>query len=501
VSTGKATVVKDTAASFVSTLIAQVFAFALGIYIRRVLGPESMGVWALLQVVVAYVAYTNLGIVNAVARQIPMMRGKGAPEETLQKTRNAGYTYLTFATIVTSAAVLGYAFWKRAELSAPLFFGLVTVAGVTFLERGNNYWVQLLYAEKKFIFASRYKIYSTLVNAALVLSLTGLYHLYGFYGATLLSFLFNRVYLRWKSRIGFCIEWRLGEIKKLLSFGVPLWGLGFVTALFNSLDKLCIGKLLGMKSLGVYSLATLAGGYLFMFPNMFQAVLVPRTFERFGDDKDKGGREKYSLVPGRLMVVYFSLGIGAIAILSGPFCRALLPAYTDGLPALKALLYAYCFMALTQQMGHILLGCNRHLWMIPVFAGVGGLVVTAASRATADAHGLFYIAIVMAAGQLACYVFSAFFALSKVYNAHEAALQLFMNILPLAVSALVLFFLSRWGLDDGSPARTLLASALYLGLLAAFLLTVEKSWGILRMTREAFSSLRPAPAVAEAGEL
>lgn len=314
-------VLKDTASYAGATWIIQNISFLLAIFIRRILGPEAMGIWILLQVFLNYAAYGNLGMLNAVCREIPILEGRGGEKEKIERIKNAGYTYIMIVAVLTSLLiVLGVFIWK-AKLSNDLFYGFLTIAAVNLLQRLNNYSIQISHVEKKFIFISKFKIYSALVNALLVIILSWTYHLYGFYMATILSYVFNIIYLDWIGNLRFKIVSAKKEIIDLIKFGAPFIVLSFVVTVLNSIDKISIGKFLGLEALGIYSIAILAGSYIFMLPNVFQIVLYPRTLEKFGNSTDIEGKMTYSTVPGKIMSLYFALCIGLIWLTAPTFCK------------------------------------------------------------------------------------------------------------------------------------------------------------------------------------
>ena len=491
----KRKIAKDTLFFSGSSLFSQTIAFGLAIYIRNVLGVEAMGLWAFLQVILSYLSYTNLGVMSAVCREVPVLRGRGESEERIQGLKDAGYTYLSVIAFVTSGGVAIAALILRSRVTEFIFYGLLTISLITLMERNVGYLVQVLYTEKKFQLVSRFRAYSSLVNAALVLVLCWNFYLYGFFAATLLSFVFDWLYLKWKSNLVFHWRWNSERIKELVKFGVPMSTLVFVVAFFNSIDKVVIGKHLGLADLGIYTIALLAGRYLFLLPNMFQVVLLPETLEKFGDEANEVGRKNYSTFPTRLMIVYFSLGIPLMWIGARYGCELLLPKYVDGVPALKALVFGYAFMALSQQIGHLLLGYKRHLWMLPVAlvfsVAVWGLSVFSFSRG----GGAFHAAVWMSLFQLFYYLISSWFALSKIYDAGRLIRHLLINLIPFAYLLAVLLIFDRWW-----PADDLLAilgkSALYLLLWLGLFWALEKEMGIFKLLKETWSARSKRPAVA-----
>lgn len=433
----KLTIIRDTLLLSRATVIIQGISFGLAIYIRRQLGPEAMGIWALLQVYITYIAYANLGIFGAVYRQIPVLRGAGQHEKVIS-IKNTAFTYVSISSTVLGIFIILGTFIFRAKLSDPIFYGLITLAIINLLQRANNYQIQILNADKRFELVSRFKIYSALANALFTLVLVWKLRLYGMYAATVCSYLFNIGYLLIAARLKFIFQWKGAELKELLSFSIPLVGLGLATKLLFSVDKLLIGKYFGLKALGIYSIAMMASNYIFTFPSLFYTVLFPNTLETFGNEKQKAGREKYSTVPAEISALYFSLAIAACWIFAPYLCLLLLPNYVGGIPALKVLIFGGCFMSLTQQMSHILLGYKRHLWMIPVILSSclmawGGTHLIAALKGN-----MVHVAALISLFYLINYCICTCFALSPIYTPRRIVWQLTKTILPIAYSALIL---------------------------------------------------------------
>lgn len=485
----KLAIAKDTGAFLASTLVIQVLSLVLAVFIRKVLGPESMGVWTFLGVLQTYIAYTNLGMVNAVSREIPVLRGAGAPPAEIERVRDTGFTYITAVSLFTAGMLLAGAFAWRSRLPEPVFYGLLMLAVLTIIERTNNYLVQILYADKEFVLTSRFRIWSAVANAGLVLALVGRFGLYGMYVASVLSFAFNWAYLNLKSKIRFHLRWDKAETAKLMRFGIPLFALTFLWSFFNSLDKVVVGAMLGMTELGVYSIAVMAASYVFMLPNVFQIVLLPRTLERFGDASDVRGRWTYAVLPGRLMVGYFSLFIALFWIAAPLLCSVFLEEYLAGIPALKAALFGACFASLAQQMSHVLLGYKRHLWMLPVMALMAAGIWGAGAWVAAHGGRIEHVAVIMALFQLVGYAVSFMFAFYAVLGPRRAASELLLNLAPLAFCAgTLIFFDAIWpGVSmAGVFVKTVFYGVLWLGVFGI----LEKRMGLMGMLKDTFKAWR-----------
>lgn len=486
---GKLLILIDTILYSGSTLISQNIAFVVAIYIRHAVGPEAMGIWALLQVFLNYATYGNVGMLNAVAREVPLLRSKSGSEEKIQRIVNVGFTYLIAVGLITSALIVLAAFLFRNRFSEPMFYSILALAVINFLQRPNNYLIQLLHVRKQFKIVSKFKVYSAIVNAVLVVALTWKFNLYGLFIGSIFSYIFNIVYLQIVGQNPMRLQWNWPETVQLLRLGASLFLLTMANTFFNSIDKIAISKFLGLKALGIYTLATLAGSYIFMLPNVFQIVLYPRTLEKFGDRKDQRSHEAYSVVPAKLMSVYFALCTGICWILASYLCPLFLPKYVEGVSALKVMTYGYCFLALSQQAGHILIAYKRHVYAIPSLIALSLLVFWVSYNLLRMGGNVTHIAMVMMLACMVQYIVCAWLALKPIYTLSKAIAQIIATLIPLIYSASVLWFLDFvWPKD--SFAVMLFKFFAYLVAWCVLLLLLEQNFGTFKILKEMLDSWR-----------
>lgn len=480
----KWTLLKDTAVYSAAGLIAQNISFVLAVYIRRVLGPEAMGVWALLQVFLNYVAYANLGMLKAIGREVPLLRAKGASADEIEKTKSAGFTYIFLSSIAMGAFLSAGAFIFRSRLPGPLFYGVLFIAVMNVFERANNYAINLLYAEKKFILASVFKLVSAVVNALLVALLAWKFHLAGFFAAMLLSLAFNLAYLVAQKAFTPRLILDAARIKGMLKLGVPLFLMTLSATVFNSIDRIAVGRWLGLKELGVYSLATLATGFLFLLPNNFQTVLYPSLIEKFGGG-DEAEKRKYVLKPMRLTTAYFLLFIGLAWIAAPHFTRIFLPQYTNGVPALKMMLFGAAFLALAQPLVNILIALGKPLVMVPLNLGLAGAAYVISGILVRSGWGLLEIAHIISAAYFASYVILMFLALGGMMKNTEILKEVALHAVPLWAATAILRLLDHAG---DSILAAAVHAAVFAALWGVFLVLGEKHYGAIGVIRSLIES-------------
>jgi O-antigen/teichoic acid export membrane protein len=362
----RSAIAKDTLAMWTSMFFTQFVGFFLAVFIRRELGPEQMGVWALLQVFVGYSSYAGLGIYDAALREIPICRGRGDTARA-QLIRNVTWTFTLATSAAVSALVLAYLLVEGKGLSPVVFWGVASLLVLIPLQRVSNFLIGFLYVEKQFTLAGRFKTYSAIANAVFTFAGVLWAGIYGFYAAMIASFAYNIAYLRWKAPVELRFGWNNGEFKKLASFSVALLVIGAMNTFLVSADRLAIGRFLGLEALGVYTLATMGSGFVLTFAYMFSATVYPRVLEKYGEKGNAAEVVRIVRLPSLFLSAYLPMAAGLIWSLAPWLTQRVLHEYQDGLPALRALMFGAVFLALTNQTNQMIYALDRQRRMIVVY--------------------------------------------------------------------------------------------------------------------------------------
>lgn len=348
--------------------VTQLISMVAGILTRNFLGPIQMGMWSTLSLVLEYAGYSTLGTTSATAREIPYYMGK-KDKKTADEVKNLVASFGTLTSSAVAVGILAYVLFMRKTLSAPLFWGLIGVSLMVVLQRFNNLLVGLLRAYKNFELASHQMLVSAVANLILIALLTYFFKIYGYVLAMILSFAFNIFYMT--LRHDFDFRFMLSrKIKDLIAFGLPLMLLGFSSAIFKSIDKIVILKLLGFKAMGLYSIAILATSYLNRLPNSIGIILIPHFQERYGERDRIQDLQAYvdKAAYGLSTVMPLLIGVGWIVAQFG--VSLFLPQYTKGISALKVLILSSFFFAVSLPYGDIAITLRRHMILLPI-TGIG----------------------------------------------------------------------------------------------------------------------------------
>lgn len=424
----------------------QAISLVVAIVTRNFLGPLQMGVWTLLQVFVKYASYTSLGTMAASAREIPFYRGRG-DEERAEKIKNVFFSYNLLTSVAASAALAAGAVLFRERMRPELFYGLLITTALLVLQRINNAQITLLRAHREFGLAANQMVVSALVNAVLMTALSYRFRIYGYLWGMCLSFLFNIAYLSW--RHDFKLRWQLDRaiVRDLAVFGLPLVAVGFLNAVFISIDRILVGRFLGLAELGIYGVAVLGASYAAKFPNEIGVVLIPNFHQKMGESSRDADLRHYVVKAERAFSDTLPLMIGPACLAAAPFLRLVMPKFSSAAEPLVYLLLGSYFLGILQPYSAAVIAMRRHGWLLPALGAVCLLTFAANWTALSSGGSLATVALIATAALAARFAAYYWIAAPRLFSAREAWARFARCFLKFGylVAVLALAFRIGWG--------------------------------------------------------
>ncbi len=382
-------ILKDASRYTAATYAAQVGGFAVGLATKGLLGPTNVGIWALLNILLGYLAASAVGTTDAIAKEVPYLREKGDSTRA-QSLIEAMLGFVLGVSAAVGLVVAGIAV-LRPQLDLPYRVGVLLVGLIFPLWMFMNAQTVLLRAAKRFDALSTQLILQLLVTAAVGVPLIWRFSIYGQYTSfvvlvVVVALYFSRVMRR---DTAFVLRPRLNwlPLRQLFAIGIPLQLASLVTTVQTTADSLLAAKVLGVTSLGYYSLAVTVKGYIYQTPNAFSVVMFPRFQERFAASRDDpAALRTYVEKP----ILGFALVILPILIGASwqvvPFVvRHFLPAFIPAVPAIRLLLVGTFFTSLWHMPVQFLIAVNK-LWQGVLIAGVNACLVVGAVLVATRMH-------------------------------------------------------------------------------------------------------------------
>ena len=357
-------IMRDTLIYSGASYIAIFIGFFVSIFSKKFLGVSGAGYWAILTVATTYGMYIGLGVQNALIREVPQRIGAKEIEKA-KAIENVTYSFLLIAGLAGAIVMWLISFFLFAD---PLLkTGLKIVAVLVFVTHMYNLILNILRARKQISILSRVVIFNILLVA--MLALPGAYFLNvngfaaGMVISTALSFFFAK---RWAS-IRFSLSFDWVHIWHLIKIGLAMLLVSILSRTFLNVDKIMIGKMLGMEQLGLYTIGIMAIQQIGTLPRFFNIVIFPHIQEKYGETKDvqdiKGMVIKSNYFISRLIPIL----MGTIIFIIQPIVLIVLPQFEDGLGIMKILVIGYYFIAINQMSTTVIYTIDKQRSLIPLY--------------------------------------------------------------------------------------------------------------------------------------
>lgn len=267
-----------------ANLICSFVMLVYNVIMRRYVPPYDMGIYTSVNLIILYMGYAHIGVLNSYNRDYPQLLG-AREKIKAEKMRNAVFTFLIalYFLITVGSVVAGYLLYNK---DFKLFIG-VCCAGV--ISAGNSMFTFFDFtnkSQKKFVKSSvNYLLKTTaiIIIGLITISQFGYIGIYsGLLAGVVVTIIINADIIK-EIRFNFDIKLTCS----LVASGLMLLVNNFVWTLMQSVDRLVILKFLNMEQLGVYSVALLGFSTMVIFPQSLAQVFYVKLSRKYGNQKDE----------------------------------------------------------------------------------------------------------------------------------------------------------------------------------------------------------------------
>jgi O-antigen/teichoic acid export membrane protein len=344
-----------TLSNYAVKILAAVIAFFLTPFVLHHLGAARFSLWALIASIASYGSLLDFGIGAAVVKYVAEHRARNEASDARMVLATALWLYLGLAGLGILLS-LGVAYWvtPRLPLSAA--------------DAGEAWWLALLLGSSAALSlpcsipaaalrgANRFDVANLLASVGALIgagSTVGLLLAGGGVRAlaagNIVVMLLMQIPSLWMLRrvdpeLRFAwSEGRLGAMRRIFSFSVPVFAVGFADLFHSRAGEVVIGAFLPVRSLAPYALGKRLTEVAQSLAGQFARVLPPVAAE-MNATGDHQGLCAIWLASTRLTIAIF-VPIGcSLAILAAPLLRAWAGAeFVTGAPIVMLLVPAYLF--------------------------------------------------------------------------------------------------------------------------------------------------------------
>ena len=278
---------KDSSYYSSATIVSQFITFIRGMGVRLLLGPEALGIYNYVQVIVGFIGVIDLGANAAASRALPILHGRGDPKsERLYRGTIIWFNILQ--SFIIALGVLFYLFLEYATLSNIEVVGLLISPLLLLFSNLSASYIVILQSIQLFKTLSKINFIFSVFEACSFL--VGIYFLEvkGLLIALILSSiikLFLLIMASKKNKISTSFSMNLPILKRLLKFGVPLKLIDYPNRYMIMADLLWITKFMDTTSLAIYTTARLFFIQSTLISTSISTVFETRMVKIYGKDK------------------------------------------------------------------------------------------------------------------------------------------------------------------------------------------------------------------------
>lgn len=373
--------VRDSLGVAASQYLARAVLLARGVVAAAALGPAGFGAWNALSLVLDYGGYASAGSLQGLELTLPAQAGTPAAARRLMR---AAWTLvvlggLAFGVLLAAHLATGSPLSARWGLAAPLL-----MLAAAWVQLVVLYHTTALRALGDFTRPSVAAAAQALVGGGIGLALVWRFGVWGLLGGWLAGGLLAIVLLRMGSVRVPLVPASPREGLALARLGFPVFGLFAASVLLRSVDRLALVRYATPADLGHYSIGLLAAGLVIYLPESAAAVLYPRIAAAAGGSRDRERTRVEVRRAQRGLTLLLPAAVGIGMLWAGPVVGWLLPAFRDGVPALRVLAVGALMLSVGTLPGYHLIGSGQAARLLPVVAlvtaGAAALVFAVAAR-------------------------------------------------------------------------------------------------------------------------
>ncbi len=356
-------IVKDIISYGLGSNLSDVIGFFIATLVRRLLGPFYMGIWSLFRVILSYAYYSDLGIMNVIYFKIPLYVGKDDKQE-ISNIHNTVFSFLWVTNITGGIILLICGFLFKNKMPHELFIGFLILPLILLIQRFYAMYIALVRAHKKFSVLGTSYLFDSALNLILVAIFLKMFKIYGIYIVSIILPLLDIAYIHFFTRFRFKFNLYWGKIKDYLTFSFPVFISNLLDTLFFSIDRVMIASMLGMVSLGYYSVAIMCKNSAVNFTRSFASVFSPYFIEDYGRTNDISRVLSYVFKYTEILSYLMMILLGFIYLTFPIFIQLAIPKFDAGISATKITIVGIYFAVLSGQFRNMLTVNNKQKYII-----------------------------------------------------------------------------------------------------------------------------------------
>ncbi len=478
----KVRLIKDTMLYSAANYVAMAIGIVLSIVSKGVLGVVGAGYWAILKIALSYSGLADFGAKEAMLREYSQAMGS-QNRPRAEMIVGSSFLFLCLTAAVFAAGIFLYSFFVQDAVLRTAFWALSALIIAT---QVYNFMLTFLRASKNIARLSGIILLNIGLVAVISIPWALKAGVMGFVLGTLAATVLSAAAAFAGCGMRLRFVWDGAQVWSLVKIGFPLVVAGYAMDTFLTLDAIMIGKLLGVRELGYYTIALMSVQQINSLGRFSQIILLPHAQEKYGRSNSLEDTKPLFLRTTRVLMYVLPVIIAAVYFFVPLVVGWFIPKFIPGLGAMKILVLGYFFVAVNELSATILFTINKQKVLVPLFSlmilAAAGLIyffirsgfgIEGVALATCIGYFLYFIVVF-------CYAFG--FLLDK----NELRRTVFRALTVFFYFSLVILNLEQWVGVESAEWAAAVKMLVFLLLFSPFLLHLEKKEKIFKAVMRVF---------------
>jgi O-antigen/teichoic acid export membrane protein len=377
-------VIRDSAGTALSQYLARFAVLLRGVAAAAALGPVGYGAWNALNLLLDYGSYAACGAFQGLDLRLPPAAARGDAGEAARRMAGA-WRVATLGGLAVAIATLLALASGATSLLGPWGWGppLLMLVAVWF-QLAIQYHTSALRAHGEFRAVSEALGAQAVLGGGLGIALVWRFGVWGLLAGWLLGSLVALLWMRRGAVRPPLTGGASADAIALVRLGFPVFALYGLSLVLRSVDRIALVRFGGPEPLGHYSLGLMVVGLVLFLPEAAATVLYPRLAAAAQGARDPEQTRVELRRIHRALAVTLPPVVALGMVWAAPVVGWLLPAFREGVPALRVLALGALLLSGATLSGYFVLAHGPRGRLLAVTAGVTLatvlLVVAVASR-------------------------------------------------------------------------------------------------------------------------
>ena len=398
-----------------SHYLARLAVLLRGVVSAAAMGPLGYGAWNALNLLLDYGYYAPCGALQGLDLDLPPAAARDDRERARRLMAGAWVATLLGAALFGLAVAAYLATGPRMIAEAWGWGAPALMLVAVFLQLAIQYHAGSLRAHGEFQRVSTALAAQGVLGGGLGLALVARFSVWALLWGWIAGSLVALVWLRAGAVRPPLVHGRLRDGVALAWLGLPVFGFFVTSLVLRSVDRMAFVRYVGTEGLGLYSLGLMAVGLILYLPEAAATVLYPRMSAAAQKARDPERTRDEVRRTQRALTVVLPPVVAVGMVWAAPVVGWLLPAFRDGVPALRWLALGGLVLSAATLPGYFVLASGPRPALLAVSVGMAlvtaALVFGVASRdhrpasiamAAASGYGGFALGLVILAANGLC---------------------------------------------------------------------------------------------------